>query len=56
MGRKKFNKTKTCLQNNKVILRSQQTLETEVHNVFTGKVKRIALILMMVTVCNHLIE
>ena len=52
----KFEDFKKCLQNNEIILRSQQTFEIEAHNVFTEKVNRIVLILMMIKVCNHFTE
>ena len=39
----KFNDYKNCLLNDKVVLKSQQRLKSERHNVYTEKVNKIAL-------------
>ena len=39
----KFNYYKNCLFSNNVILKSQQRFKSELHNVYTGKVNKIAL-------------
>ena len=39
----KFNDYKNCLLNSEVILKSQQKIKSEAHNVYTGKVNKIAL-------------
>ena len=39
----KFNYYKDCLFNNNVILKSQQRFKSELHNVYTEKVNKIAL-------------
>ena len=41
--RLKFNDYKDCLLNNEIILKSQQRLKIEAHNVYTGEVNKIAL-------------
>ena len=37
------NDYKNCLLNNEMILKSQQRFESDVHNVFTEKIHKIAL-------------
>ena len=39
----KFNDYKNCLMNNKVLLKSQQRFKTELHDVYTEEVNKIAL-------------
>ena len=39
----KFNDYKNCVLNNKVVLKSQQIFKSEVHNVHTEEVNKIAL-------------
>ena len=39
----KFKIYKDCLLNNKIILKSQQGLKSEYHNVYTEKLNEIAL-------------
>ena len=39
----KFNDYKNCLLNNEVILKSQQRFKSEVHNVYTEEINKIAL-------------
>ena len=41
--RHKFNNYKDCLLNNKIILKPQQRFKSEVHNVYTEEVNKIAL-------------
>ena len=41
--RLKFNDDKDCLLNNEIILKSQQRLKSEAHNVYTEKINKIAL-------------
>ena len=42
--RLKFNDYKDCLLNNEIILKSQQRLKIEVHNVYTEEINKIAVI------------
>ena len=39
----KFNDYKNCLLNNEIILKSQQRSKSEVHNVYTEEINKIAL-------------
>ena len=39
----KFNGYKDCLLNNEIILKSQQRLKSEEHNVYTEELNKIAL-------------
>ena len=39
----KFNDYKDCLLNNEIILKSQQRLKSEEHNVYTEELNKIAL-------------
>ena len=39
----KFNDYKNCLLNNKIILKSQQRLKNEAHNLYNEEIKKIAL-------------
>ena len=39
----KFNDYKNCLMNNKVILKSQQRFKSELHDLYTEEVNKIAL-------------
>ena len=39
----KFNDYKNCLLNDQIILKSQQRLKSEAHNVYTEKLNKIAL-------------
>ena len=39
----KFNDYKNCLLNNEIILKSQQRLRSEAHNVYTEEINKIAL-------------
>ena len=39
----KFNDYKNCLLNNKIILKSQQIFKSELHDVYTEEVSKIAL-------------
>ena len=39
----KFTDYKNCLQNDNIILRPQQRFESELHNVYTEKINKIAL-------------
>ena len=41
--RLKFNDYKDCLLNNEIILKSQQRFKSERHDVYTGKINKIAL-------------
>ena len=41
--RLKFNDFKCCLLNNKIILKSRQSFNSEARNVYTEEVKKIAL-------------
>ena len=41
--RLKFNDYKNCLLNNKIILKSQQRFKSEVYNVYTEEINKIAL-------------
>ena len=41
----KFSYYRECLFNNNVILKSQQRFKSELHNVYTGEVNKIALII-----------
>ena len=38
-----FNDYKSCLLNNKIILKSQQRFKSEAHNVYTERINKIAL-------------
>ena len=42
-GRLKFNDYKDCLLNNEIILKSQQRLKSERHDLYTEKINKIAL-------------
>ena len=39
----KFNDYKNCILDNKIILKSQQKFRSEAHNVYTGRINKIAL-------------
>ena len=39
----KFNNYKDCLLNNQIVLKSQQRLKSERHNVYTKEINKIAL-------------
>ena len=39
----KFNEYKSCLLNNEIILKSQQRVKSEAHNVHNGEINKIAL-------------
>ena len=39
----KFNDYKNCLINNKTVLKSQQIFKSELHNVYTKEIRKIAL-------------
>ena len=39
----KFNDYKNCVLNNKVVLKSRQRFKSEVHNVYTEEINKIAL-------------
>ena len=52
----KFNDYKNCLLNNQIILKSQQRLKSEAHNVYTEKLNKIALSAMMLKDCKILTE
>ena len=39
----KFNDYKYCLLNNEIILKSQEGFKSEVHNVYTEEINKIAL-------------
>ena len=42
-GKLKFKDFEKCLENNKIILRSQQRSKSEAQNIFTEEFKRVAL-------------
>ena len=42
-GMLKFNDYKNCVLNNKIVLKSQQRFKSKEHNVYTGKVNKVAL-------------
>ena len=54
--RLKFEEYNKCLQNNKIMLRSQQWFKSEAYNYSTEKVNKIASRLMMIKAYNHLTE
>ena len=45
-----------CLFNDKIILKSQQRFKSYNHDVYTEEVNKIALRVMMIRDCKHLIE
>ena len=52
----KFNDYQNCLMNNKVILKSQQRFKSELHDVYTEEINKIAQVVMMIRYCTLLIE
>lgn len=42
-GKLKFKDFEKCLENNKIVLRSQQRSKSEARNIFTEEFKRVAL-------------
>ena len=45
---------KKCLENNKTILRSQQSIRIEMLNIFTKKINKMPLVQMMIRKWSHL--
>ena len=45
-----------CLFNDKTILKSQQRFKSDCHNVDTEQINKIAIVVMMVKDCKHLIK
>ena len=51
-----FKNYKDCNFHNKTILKSQQRFKNDYHNVYTEQINKIALIVMMIRDCKHLIN